>query len=147
MRSHCSHERLFFGIFYNIIRIMSLPPFSVAIFLYYQTHSFHTLTIFIAGSDNIDSCSVDTAVTENVCEFSNVFFDIVKSTCEQVPKIMGKYLLRIYPCLITNVFHFPPNVGVTHLLAASGYKYCTGRNLLLCCIAEQFLLQFSDNEY
>ena len=62
---------------------MSLPPFSVA-FLYYQPHIFHTLTVFIAGSDNINSCGVDTALPENVCELGNVLFDTIESSCLKV---------------------------------------------------------------
>ena len=60
---------------------------------------------------------------------------------------MGEYFLRIYACLSTKAFHFPPNISAAHRLATLGYEDRTGRNLLLCCIAEQFLLQFSDNEY
>ena len=103
--------------------------------------------MFIAGSDNINSCGVDTAVTEYICELGNVLFDTIESSCEKVAKIVGKHLLRIYSRLLTETFHFTPNVGSAHRLAASCYEDRTGRNLLLCCIAEQFLLQFSNNEY
>ena len=60
---------------------------------------------------------------------------------------MGKHLLRIYSRLLAKIFHFTPNVGSAHRFATSSYKDRTRSNLLLCCIAEQFLLQFSDNEY
>lgn len=59
---------------------------------------------------------------------------------------MGENLIRRYPCLFTKVFHLTPNVGSTHRFATSCYEYCTGRNLLLSGIAEQFLLQLSDDE-
>lgn len=62
---------------YNIIWIMYLPPLSVAIFIL-SPHIFHTLTVFVAGSDNINSCGVDAAVAENICELGNIFFDAVK---------------------------------------------------------------------
>ena len=103
--------------------------------------------MFIAGGDNINSCGVDTAVSENIGELGNIFFDTVKGTCEQVTKIMGKHLLWIYPRLLTKAFHFTPNVGSAHWLAASSYEYSARCDFLLCCIAEQFLLQFSDDEY
>lgn len=115
--------------------------------LYYQPHIFHTLTVFVTGSDNINSCGIDTAMTENISEFGNVLFYAVECSCEQVAQIMGKHLLRIYPCLIAKAFHFTPNVSSAHRLATSCYENSTRCNFLRCCIAEQFLLQFSDNKY
>ena len=93
--------------------------------LYYQPHIFYTLTVFVTGSDNINSCGVDTTVTENICELSNVLFDAVKCSCEKVTQIMGKHLLRIYPCLLAKAFHFTPNVGSAHRLTIASYKYCS----------------------
>ena len=78
--------------------------------LYYQPHIFHTLTVFVAGSDNINSCGVDTAVTEYVCELGNVLFNTVEGSCKKVTQIMGKHLLRIYARLLTKAFHFTSNV-------------------------------------
>ena len=52
---------------YNIIVIMFPPPLS-AVFLYYQPHIFHSFAVFGAGGDNINSCCVYTAVTENIYE-------------------------------------------------------------------------------
>ena len=55
---------------------MSQSPFSVAVFLirqsrhsgrlYYKLHIFHTAAVFGAGGDDINSCCVYAAVTENV---------------------------------------------------------------------------------
>lgn len=78
--------------------------------------------MFIPGSDNINSCGVDTAVSENVCELGNILFDAVKGTCEKVAQIMGEHFLRIYTRLHTKIFHFTPNVGSAHRLAISGYE-------------------------
>ena len=52
--------------------------------LYYQPHIFHTLTVFIAGSDNINSRGVDTAMTENISELGNVLFNPIECSCEKV---------------------------------------------------------------
>ena len=90
-------------------------------FLYYQPHIFHTLTMFVAGGDNINSCGVDTAVTEDVCELGNVLFYAVECSCEQVAQIMRKHLLRIYPCLLTKAFHFTPYVSSAHIPAGGIY--------------------------
>ena len=53
---------------------MFLPPISVA-FLYNQPHIFHTLTVFRSGGDDINSCCVDAAVTEDVGELGNILFN------------------------------------------------------------------------
>ena len=103
--------------------------------LYYQPHIFHTLMVFVAGRDNINSCGVDATVAENVCELGNVLFYAVECSCKQVAQIMRKHLLRIYSCLHAKTFHFSPNVGSTHRFATSGYEDRTRRNLLLCCIS------------
>ena len=50
--------------------------------LYYQPHIFHTLTMFVAGSDNISSCGVNATVTEYIRELGNVLFDTVEGSCE-----------------------------------------------------------------
>ena len=94
-------------------------------FLYYQPHIFHVLTVFIASGDNINSCRVDAAVTENICELCNILFDTIESAGEQVAQIVWKNLLRIYSCLLTQAFHFPPNVSTAHWLTGAGYEYCT----------------------
>ncbi len=52
--------------------------------LYYQPHIFHTLTVFVAGSDNINSCSVDTAVTKYISEPGNVLFYAIEGSCKQM---------------------------------------------------------------
>ena len=87
-------------------------------FLYYQPHIFHVLTVFIASGDNA-------AVTENICELCNILFDTIESAGEQVAQIVWKNLLRIYSCLLTQAFHFPPNVSTAHWLTGAGYEYCT----------------------
>ena len=92
--------------------------------------------MFIAGGDNINSCGVNAAVTEYVCEFGNILFHTVEGACEYVAQIVGKHLLRIHPCLRTKIFLFTPNVGSAHRFAASGYEDRTRSNLLPLCIAE-----------
>ena len=125
---------------------MYLPPFSVAI-LYYQPHIFHTLTVFIAGGNDINSCGVDTAVTENIGKLGNILFNPVKHPCEQMTKVMWEHFLRIYACLLTKPFHLPPDVGATYRFACAGDKNRTCLDFLLRCIAEQFLLQLFHDKY
>ena len=49
-------------------------------YLYDQPHLFHTLTVFCPGRNDINSCCVDTAVTENVGKLCNILFDAIKHT-------------------------------------------------------------------
>lgn len=130
---------------YNIIRIMSLPSY-LRRFLYYQSHIFHPLTVFVAGAYNINACGVDTTVTKDIREFGNVFLDTIKYASKQMAKVVWKYFLRIYSCLQTKVFHFTPNICTIHWFIVASYKYCSPCYSLLGCIAEQFFLQLTYNE-
>lgn len=72
--------------------------------------------MFVAGSDNINSRGVDTAMAENICELSKVFFYAVEGSCEYVAQIMWKHLLRIYTRLNTKIFHFTPDISSAHAI-------------------------------
>ena len=106
--------------------------------LNYQTHIFHTAAVFGAGRDDIDSCGVYTAVTENIGKFCNILFNAIEYPCEQMAEIVRKDLLGIYSRFIAKCFHFPPDIGAAHRLTRSGYKNHTAFDVLLRCIAEQF---------
>ena len=124
-----------------------ITAISVAVFLYDQPHIFHTLTVFIAGINNINAGGVDTAVTENVGELGNILFNAVKSAGEQMAQIVGKHLLRIHVCLLAKPFHFPPYIRAAHRFAASSDEYSARAYFLRLRIAEQLLPQFTDNKY
>ena len=61
-----------------------ITAISVAVFLYDQPHIFHMLSMFVAGSDNINAGGVDTTVTENIGKLGNILFNTVKSAGEQM---------------------------------------------------------------
>ena len=81
--------------------------------------------MFRAGGNDINAGGVNTAVTEDVGKLGDVLFNTVKGTCEQVTKIMRKYLLRIYSRLLAKAFHFSPNIRAAHWLTVAGNEYCT----------------------
>ena len=83
---------------------------------------FHPSAVFIAGGNDINSCCVDTAVTENIGEFCNVLFNAVKNTSEQVAQIVRKYFLWIYPRLLAKSFHLPPDIRAAYWFACSCNK-------------------------
>ena len=77
-----------------------------------------------AGRDDIDPRGVNAAMPKDVCQLGNVLFDPVKSTRKQVPKVMGKYLLRIHPRLHAKPLHLPPNVRAAYGLSVPGNEDC-----------------------
>lgn len=64
-------------------------------------HILHPAAVFRAGGDDIDAGRIDAAVTEDIRQLGNVFFDTVKYTGEQVAQIVGKHLLRVNARQIT----------------------------------------------
>ena len=107
----------------------------------------HSFAVFITGGNDVNSCSVDTAVTEDISKFGNIFFNAVKHPCEQMPQIVRKHLLRIYSCLLAKPFHFPPDICTAYRFACAGDKNRTCLDFLFRRIAEQFLLQFFHDKY
>ena len=130
------------SMFYNIISIMLFAADFGDFFIFMlnnQVHIFHSSAVFRAGGNDINSCCVNTAVTQNVGKLCNIFFNTVKCACKQVAKIMRKYLLRIDICIFAQGFHLSPNVRAVYGFAVFRYKNHTAFYSLLCCIAEQFL--------
>ena len=109
-------------------------------------HIFHTATVFGAGGDNIDSCGVNAAVSENVGKLGNILLNAVKHTGEQVAEVVRKHLLRVDLCLDAQSFHFPPDIRAADWFAGAGYKNHSTLNILLRSIAEQFFSQLPDNK-
>ena len=60
---------------------------------------------------------------------------------------MWKYLFRIYIGVFTQRFHCLPDVCPVHRLACAGDEDISRFYSLLCCIAEQFLLQVFYNKH
>lgn len=60
---------------------------------------------------------------------------------------MRKDLLRVDIRFFTQGFHFPPYICAAYRFAGSRYKNHTAFNILLYCIAEQFLLQIFYNKH
>ena len=107
----------------------------------------HSFAVFITGGNDINSCGIDTAVTKNVGKLCNILFDTVKHSCEQMPQVMRKHLLRIDSCLFAKSFHLSPDVGTAYGLSGFGNENTSRLYSLLRRIAEQFLLQFFHDKY
>lgn len=52
--------------------------------LYQQPQSFDLFAVFCAAAHNIDARSIDVAVTENICQFRNIFFNGIKMSLRKV---------------------------------------------------------------
>ena len=102
--------------------------------------------MFRAGRDDVDPCRIDAAVPKNICELSNILFDAVEHTGEQMAKIMRKHFFGIHLCFKAEVFHFSPDVCAAYRLARAGNKNRARRYLLLGYIPKQFLLQITDDK-
>ena len=129
---------------YNITPFMLQPPISAVFLLQDQPHPLHPLPVFSSGGDDINSRCIDTTMPQNIGKFGDVFLNPVKHPCEQVTQIVGKHLLRVYPCFLTQAFHIPPDIGAAHGLTGAGDENGSRLYFLLRNIAEQFLLQGFD---
>ena len=75
--------------------------------------------MFRAGTDDIDSGSVNTAVTEDVGELGDVLLNPIEYPDEKMPQVMGKHLIRADVGFHTQRLHIPPNVRSADRLAAA----------------------------
>lgn len=62
--------------------------------LHYQSHILHAALMLCAGGNNINASRVDIGMSENVRQLSNIFFNTVKGSGEQMPQVVRKDFLR-----------------------------------------------------
>ena len=79
---------------YNIIHIMFQTALGrrFFVYLYHQPHIFHFASVLLAGSDDINSCGVYTAMAEDIGKLCYILFDAVKSAGEKVAEVVRKHL-------------------------------------------------------
>ena len=94
-----------------------------------------------AGGNDINSGCVYAAVTENIGELGNIFFNPVKYPRKQVAQVMRKDLLRVDIRLFTQSLHLAPYICTAYRLARARCKNHTAFDILLCRVAEKFLFQ------
>ena len=75
------------------------------------------------GADDINSCSVYTAVTEDVGKLGDVLFDPVKNAGKKVPQIMRKNFVRVDVGFHAQRFHIPPDIRPTNRFSAARDEY------------------------
>ena len=62
---------------------------------HYQSHIFHSPPVLCSSGNDIDSCGVDAAVTEDVGKLGDVLFHSVEDTGKQMAKVVRKDLFGI----------------------------------------------------
>ena len=65
------------------------------IVLDYKTKLLYFSTVSRSCCHNIDSGRIDTAVTQNICKFRNIFFDTIEGPGKKLAEIVRKDLGRI----------------------------------------------------
>ena len=81
------------------------------IFLYYKLHFFQLAAMLLSAGDDINAGCVNTAVTEQVCQFRNVLFDGVEGAGKELSQVVGKHLSRLHPCSLAKLFHLRPDIA------------------------------------
>ena len=51
------------------------------------------------GGNDIKACRVNAAVSENIRQLGNIFFDAIEYSCKEMAQIVGKHFLWIDICL------------------------------------------------
>ena len=67
--------------------------------LYDKAKLFYPAFVFLAALHNINSCGVDTGMTEKVSQFCYIPFHPIECHGEQVAKIVRKHFAAVYTCV------------------------------------------------
>ena len=109
------------------------------LYLQQQIQSFHFLTVLRTGCHNIDSGSIDTAVSEDISQLGDIFFYFIESSCKKFPSVVGIYFIRIHTGSLAETFHLSPDIAAVHWLSVSGAEDDTASYLLFLGICQKQL--------
>ena len=84
---------------------------------------------------------------ENIGELGDVLFDTVEDAGEKMAKIVRKYLIGIYICILAEFFFFFLYICSADRFASSGNENTTRFNILFSGIFQKFLLQCLYDEH
>ena len=93
--------------------------------LTHQPKAFYFSTVLDPGSHNINSGCVNIAVSQNICQFSNIFFDIIKCSREQFAQIVRKNLAWIYASPFAKSFHLCPYRSSIERFSSNDSTFCS----------------------
>ena len=78
---------------------------------------FHLTLVFLAALHNINSCGVDTGMTEKVSQFCYIFLRPVERHGEQAAKIVREHFPAVYARLRAQPLKLLPDVGAVQRLS------------------------------
>lgn len=102
----------------------------------YKAKPLNFSSVFRSYCHNIDSSRVDTAVTQNICKFRNIFFDAIEGPDKELSEVVRKDLGRIDACGLTQLFHLRPNNAAFQRIPFSRNKYCSIMDLVVLSITQ-----------
>ena len=109
------------NLFHHITKIMRSFPSPLKI-LTAQTKLLNLLTVDISALHRIDSGSIHTCVTKNVCQPHYVLLKIVVSAREKMTEIVWKNLRFRHTRLFAKLFHVIPYIRPVQWISISRYK-------------------------
>ena len=92
--------------------------------------------MFCAGFHDINSCRLDAGMTEQVRQFRDIFFEVVKCPRKQVPQVVGKDLAGFHSRLCTQSLHFRPDLPAGETGPVSDEKDLTGNGFVVALAKE-----------
>lgn len=112
----------------NPLNILKYLPHNAnyVVFLYYKAQSFNLAAVLRASGHDIDPGGIDTAVAQNIRQFSNILFNTVESPGKELSQIVRKYLTLFNPGILTKLLHLPPDAAAVKRLAVFADKNRTG---------------------
>ena len=97
----------------------------------YKAKPLNFSSVFRSYCHNIDSSRGDTAVTQNICKFRNIFFDAIEGPGKELAEVVWKDLGRIDARGLTQPFHLRPNIAAIQRIPFSRNKYCSIMDLVV----------------
>ena len=91
-------------------------------FLYYKSQAFDLAAVLKTGGHDIDSGGVNGAVSQNIRQLSDIFFNAVKCPCEQLAQIVGEDLRSLHTSNLAKLFHRSPNITAIECFAGPRNK-------------------------
>ena len=98
--------------------------------------------MFCAGFHDINSCRLDAGMTEQVRQFRDVFFEVVKCPRKQVPQVVEENFLPGHISALAQGFEQFPDRYAAQRLANTGKKHRTDMNAVFLAPAGQPVAEF-----
>ena len=100
----------------------------VFLFLDYKAQAFDLTTMLYTGCDNIDTGSIDGAVSQNIGQLGDVLFDAIESAGKEFSQVVGKDLRRLHAGSLTQFLHSGPDITTVQRFAGASNEYHAGDN-------------------